>query len=158
LPAFGDVEVYDLWYENTAQEKFILNIAFGQSKYYVDSLSENTKRGLRQKVRRGECSSLAPVGYINNSRTKSIVVDKKRAPIIRRAFELYAQGNMSLEDVSDFLARGKILTRDGKRIHITRTTFILKNPFYIGLFRYAGEIYEGKHEPIIAKKLFDRAQ
>ncbi len=146
------------WYENTAQGKFMLNIAFGQSKYYVDSLSENTKRGLRQKVRRGEYPSLAPVGYINDPRTKTIMVDRKRAPIIRRAFELYAQGNMRLEDISDFLAREKILTRGGKRIHITRTTFILKNPFYVGLFRYAGEIYEGKHEPIIAKKLFDRVQ
>src|SRR3989339_2121349 len=42
------------WFEPTPQGKFMLSIAFGQSKYYVDSLSENTKRGLRQKVRRGE--------------------------------------------------------------------------------------------------------
>ena len=42
------------WFENTSQGKFMLSIAFGQSKYYVDNLSENTKRGLRQKVRRGE--------------------------------------------------------------------------------------------------------
>ncbi|MBU1449210.1 recombinase family protein [Patescibacteria group bacterium] len=35
------------WFEPTPQGKFMLNIAFGQSKYYVDSLSENTKRGLR---------------------------------------------------------------------------------------------------------------
>ncbi|MBI3273628.1 MAG: recombinase family protein, partial [Candidatus Colwellbacteria bacterium] len=146
------------WAENTSQGKFMLNIAFGQSKYYVDSLSENVKRGLRQKVRRGEYPSLAPVGYINDSRIKSVVVDKKRAPIIRKAFELYAQGDMRLEDISNFLAQQKILTRGGKRIHITRTTFILKNPFYTGLFRYAGEIYEGKHEPIIAKKLFDKVQ
>src|SRR3989344_1000499 len=38
------------WTDTTPQGKFMLNIAFGQSKYYVDSLSENTKRGLRQKV------------------------------------------------------------------------------------------------------------
>ena len=38
------------WFEPTPQGKFMLSIAFGQSKYYVDSLSENTKRGLRQKV------------------------------------------------------------------------------------------------------------
>ena len=38
------------WFESTPQGKFMLNIAFGQSKYYVDSLAENTKRGLRQKV------------------------------------------------------------------------------------------------------------
>ncbi len=146
------------WTENTSQGKFMLNIAFGQSKYYVDSLSENVKRGLRQKVRRGEYPSLAPVGYLNDSRIKSVVVDKKRAPIIRKAFELYAQGDMRLEDISNFLAQRGILSCGGKRIHITRTTFILKNPFYTGLFRYAGEIYEGKHEPIIAKKLFDKVQ
>ena len=35
------------WFENTPQGKFMLNIAFGQSKYYVDNLSENVKRGLR---------------------------------------------------------------------------------------------------------------
>jgi site-specific DNA recombinase len=79
-----------LWFENIPQGKFMLSIAFGQSKYYVDSLSENTKRGLRQKVRRGEYPSLAPVEYLNDPRTKSIIVDKKRAPIIHRAFELYA--------------------------------------------------------------------
>lgn len=39
-----------LWFENTPQGKFMLNIVFGQSKYYVDSLAENTKRGLRQKI------------------------------------------------------------------------------------------------------------
>ena len=54
------------WFESTPQGKFMLNIAFGQSKYYVDSLSENTKRGLRQKVRRGEYPSRAPLGYIND--------------------------------------------------------------------------------------------
>ncbi len=146
------------WFEPTPQGKFMLNIAFGQSKYYVDSLSENTKRGLRQKVKRGEYPSLAPVGYLNDRRIKSVVVDKKRAPIIRQAFELYAEGNHRLEDISDFLAQNNIVSKSGKRIHITRTTFILKNPFYTGLFRYAGEIYEGKHEPIIAKKIFDKVQ
>ena len=29
------------WFENTPQGKFILQVAFGQSKYYVDNLSEN---------------------------------------------------------------------------------------------------------------------
>jgi len=77
-----------LWFENTPQGKFMLNIVFGQSKYYVDSLSENTKRGLRQKVKRGEYPGPAPIGYINDSRTKTVVVDRKKAKIIRGAFEL----------------------------------------------------------------------
>ncbi|MBI4812196.1 recombinase family protein, partial [Candidatus Falkowbacteria bacterium] len=147
-----------VWFEPTPQGKFMLNIAFGQSKYYVDSLSENTKRGLRQKVRRGEYPSVAPIGYINDVRTKSIVVDRKKAKVIKAAFEFYATGNARLEDVSDFLAQRGIVSRGGKRIHKTRATFILSNPFYTGLFKYGGELHEGKYEPIIAKKIFDKVQ
>ncbi len=146
------------WFEPTPQGKFMLNIAFGQSKYYVDSLSENTKRGLRQKVRQGEYPSVAPIGYINDVRNKSIIVDRKKAKVIKAAFEYYATGNARLEDVSDFLAQRGILSRGGKRIHKTRATFILSNPFYTGLFRYSKELHEGKHEPIIAKKIFDKVQ
>ncbi|PIX61886.1 hypothetical protein COZ45_04210, partial [Candidatus Uhrbacteria bacterium CG_4_10_14_3_um_filter_41_21] len=136
----------------------MLNIAFGQSKYYVDSLAENTKRGLRQKVRRGEYPGLAPVGYINDVRTKTVVVDKKRSVIIRKAFTLYAKNNSRLEDISNFLAQSGIHSRNGKRLHRDRITFILSNPFYYGHFRYGGEIHEGKHQPVVSKKIFDKAQ
>ncbi len=146
------------WFEPTPQGKFMLNIAFGQSKYYVDSLSENTKRGLRQKVRRGEYPSVAPIGYINDVRNKSVIVDRKKAKVIKAAFEFYATGNARLGDVSDFLAQRGIMSRGGKRIHKTRATFILSNPFYTGLFKYGGELHEGKYEPIITKKLFDKVQ
>ena len=35
---------------------------------------------------------------------------------------------------------------------------LLQNPFYIGLMRYKSEIFEGTHEPILTKKLFDKCQ
>ena len=143
------------WFEPTPQGKFMLNIAFGQSKYYVDSLSENTKRGLRQKVRNGIWPGIAPVGYINDVRSKTIVVDKLKAPIIKQAFELYSKNESRLEDISHFLARNNIFSRNGKRIKRDRITYILSNPFYYGHFKFGGEIHEGKHEPLIAKKLFD---
>ena len=146
------------WFESTPQGKFTLSMAFVQSKYYVDSLSENTKRGLRQKVRMGIFPSQAPVGYLNDSRTKTIVMEKKKSRIVRLAFEKYVKGNQRLEDIANFLAKSGVTTRTGKRISKTKASFILSNPFYIGLFKYGGEIHEGKHEPIISKKLFDEAQ
>ncbi len=146
------------WFENTPQGKFSLSMAFVQSKYYVDSLSENTKRGLRQKVRMGIFPSQAPIGYMNDVRTKTIVVNRKQAKIIRLAFEKYVKGGQRLEDIANFLAKSGILTWNGKRISKTRTSFILSNPFYVGFFNYSGELHEGKHEPIISKKLFDEAQ
>src|SRR3990167_6395988 len=146
------------WFENTPPGQFSLSMAFVQSKCYVDSRSENTKRGLRQKVRMGIFPSQAPVGYLNDSRTKTIVVEKKKSKIVRLAWEKYVKGNMRLEDVSNFLAKSGVTTKTGKRISKTKASFILSNPFYIGLFKYGGEIHEGKHEPIISKKLFDEAQ
>ncbi|MCX6792335.1 MAG: recombinase family protein, partial [Candidatus Gottesmanbacteria bacterium] len=147
------------WFESTPQGKFMLNIAFGQSKYFVDSLSENTKRGLRQKVRRGELPSLAPVGYLNDPRTKTIVVDQKRAPIIKQVFAMFATGKYRIMDIADFLATNGLVSRNNKSYRIDRVSYqILSNPFYYGHFRYAGEIHEGTHEPLITKQLFDEVQ
>ena len=113
---------------------------------------------MRQKIKRGEYPGFAPIGYLNDSRIKSVVVDKKKSIIIRKSFELYAENNSRLEDVSNFLAQQGITTRSGKNLKRDRISFILSNPFYVGLFRYAGEIYEGKYQPIIAKKIFDKVQ
>ncbi|MCA9301728.1 recombinase family protein, partial [Candidatus Saccharibacteria bacterium] len=146
------------WFENTSQGKFMLSIAFGQSKYYVDNLSENTKRGLRQKVRRGEMPGLAPLGYINDVRSKSIIVDKRIAPLVLQAFELYAKGDQRLRDIADFLASKGIKTTGGLHLKKDQIAKMLTNPFYYGHFRYAGEVHEGKHAPIVSKKLFDEVQ
>ncbi len=58
------------WFDPTPQGKFMLSIAFGQSKYYVDNLSENIKRGHRQKLKNGLWPQMAPLGYLNNKEPK----------------------------------------------------------------------------------------
>lgn len=146
------------WFENTSQGKFMLSIAFGQSKYYVDNLSENTKRGLRQKVRRGEMPGRAPLGYINDVRTKTVAVDKRNAPLVVAAFELYAKGDKRLQDIADFLAVKGVKTKGGLPLKKDQITKMLTNPFYYGHFRYGGEVFEGKHTPIVPKRLFDDVQ
>ena len=145
------------WFESTPQGKFMLTIAFGQSKYFVDSLAENTRRGLRQKVRRGEFPGFAPPGYLNDSRTKTIVVDHRRAPIVHEMFEKFATGRYTFWDMAVFLSQHGITSKGGK-IMRDKASWMLANPFYYGHFRYAGEIHEGTHEPLVAKKLFDAVQ
>jgi site-specific DNA recombinase len=146
------------WFENTPQGKFMLSMAFSQSKYYVDALSENTKRGLREKVRRGEFPSVAPFGYLNDYRTKQIIVDRERAPIVKEMFERYATGTETLDTLRQFLSDRKKRSANDKLVGRSFVSRLLSNPFYYGHFRYNGEIHEGKHEPIISKKLFDEVQ
>ena len=55
----------------------MLSVAFGQAKYYTDNLRENILRGIRQKIRRGELSAKAPLGYFNEPRLRTIEPDKK---------------------------------------------------------------------------------
>ena len=154
----ADLKFQTFWFENTSQGKFMLNIAFGQSKYYVDNLSENTKRGLRQKVRRGEYPSNAPFGYYNDKRDKTIKIDKTLAPLAVAIFELYAKNESRFQDVSDYLYANGVKTKGGKPYKPDKVKKILTNPFYYGHFVYGGELHEGKHTPLISKKLFDEVQ
>ena len=146
------------WFDATPQGKFMLNIAFGQSKYYVDNLSENVKRGLRQKVRRGEQSGQAPTGYVNDKLNKKIIPDVDRFRLVRKMFEVYATGNYSLKDTRNLLSQKGLVSKNGKVLTVSNTQMILKNPFYYGMFLFNKELYQGKHEPMITKKLFDQCQ
>ena len=163
-----DLKFPHFWFENTPQGKYMLANEFNASKQYVDNLSLNTKRGLRQMVRDGRYPRGAPLGYYNDLRTKTIKIDRKTAPIVREAFELYARGDKRLDEIADFLYRGGIQTKQGmvrgkkttggKPHSRTRVTRMLSNPFYYGHFLYLGEVHEGRHTGIISKRLFDKVQ
>ena len=146
------------WFEPTPQGLFMLNIAFGQSKYFVDNLRENVKRGLRQKIRNGVWPGWAPVGYTNNPKTRDIDVDSDKSTKVKKIFEMYATGAYPLHSLANWCEKKKLLTNAGNKISLSNVQHILQNPFYIGLMRYKGEIFEGTHEPLITKKLFDLCQ
>ncbi len=147
------------WFENTPQGKFMLNIAFGQSKYYVDNLSENVRRGIRQKLSIGQYPGPAPIGYNNDLVTHTIVVDEACAPLVSRLFETFASGQYSIAQLRELSFSWGLVSRRSKRmLSSTETRRILTNPFYYGLIRYDGEVYKAAHKPIISKKTFDACQ
>ena len=135
----------------------MMSVELGMANEYVRQLSENTARGLRQKARNGDYPGLAPFGYINNPLIKKIAIHHKNAKLVKKIFELYATGNVRLEDLAKVLENGDVKSKNNNRVHISRISHIINNPIYYGHFRHAGEIYEGKHEPIISKDLFDKA-
>jgi DNA invertase Pin-like site-specific DNA recombinase len=147
------------WFENTPQGRFMLSIAFGQAKYYIDNLSENVKRGIRQKLRNGVFPSKAPLGYINEPKKKTIELDPKTAKLVRKAFQLFATGKYSYTDIDRFFFQNGIKHHSGnKYLHLERIRSLFKKTFYYGVFEYKGEIYQGIHKPLISKSLFDKCQ
>ena len=153
-----DLKFPTFWFENTPQGKFMLSIAFGQSKYYIDNLSENVKRGLRQKLRNGVWPLKAPIGYVNNPKTRGIDIDLIKSKAIEKAFSLFADGNKSFTDISRFLLGFGLTRKNGKPLHINQIKDTLTDKFYIGIMTFNGEYYDGTHLPIVDKELFQRVQ
>ncbi len=146
------------WFENTPQGKFMLNIAFGQSKYFIDNLSENVKRGIRQKLRRGEWPSFSPIGYVADPKSRQLIVDPVKGPGVRKLFEAHASGKHTLKDLQQLSAPWGLVSRKGRPLPVSLVQHILNNTFYYGLMRFKGELYPGIHEPLISKDLFERVQ
>jgi DNA invertase Pin-like site-specific DNA recombinase len=146
------------WFDNTPQGKFVLNMAFGQSKYYVDALSENVRRGIREKIRRGVYPHKPPLGYVNEPRLRTIEVHQQKAPLVRQLFETYATGRFNYDQMTAFAAEWGLLSHQEKPLARSLIPLILSDRFYIGFFKWRGEYHEGKHDRIISVELFERVQ
>ncbi len=146
------------WFEPTPQGLFMLQVAFGQSKYYSDNLQENIRRGMRQKLRRGEWLVKAPLGYVNNPRTRNIEPHPVISRVVQQAFEEYAKGTHGVVSLAQFLAHHGVSTKKGTPLGKASVTRMLTSRAYIGLVAHKGEWFPGSFAPIISPKLFEAVQ
>jgi DNA invertase Pin-like site-specific DNA recombinase len=146
------------WFEPTPQGLFMLQVAFGQSKYYSDNLSENVRRGIRQKLRRGEWPSKAPLGYVNNPKTRNIEPHSVKSKIIGRAFEEFSEGKYTLESLGKRLVEFGLESKNRTPLAKATIQRMLTNVVYIGLIKHGNEIYEGNYQPILSRQLFEAVQ
>ena len=153
-----DLKFPSFWFENSPQGKFVLNIAFGQSKYYVDNLSENVRRGLRTLLKNGVLPHKSPYGYLYHKQLKRHEIDHIKSKIIKKAFQKYGKGAWNQSQVRDFLFGNGYTRKNGKPLSLNNIYKLLTNKFYIGLFYFSGEIYQGNHQTFISKSLFESVQ
>ncbi len=146
------------WFEPTPQGLFMLQVAFGQSKYYSDNLAENIKRGIRQKLRRKEWLGLAPFGYQNNPHIRNIEPHPTEARIVRLAFEEYAKGAHSFVSLAQFLAELGVVSKNRTPLAKVSIKRLLTHRAYIGFVKHKGEWFDGNFEPILSPALFEAVQ
>ena len=146
-------------YESThlpSENAILLAVNFGSANQYSRDLSVNVKRGNREKLSRGEWPNHAPLGYLNNKETKTIIIDKERAKYVIKAFDLYSTGGYGVNEITSILYSEGFRTRSGHKVYRNQLERVLKNPFYTGLMLREGKLYEGKHEPLISKSTYDK--
>lgn len=134
------------------------------AKQYLNRLKEDGVNTWRYKLRNGEWSGKAYCGYKNvelEGKKRWIEVDEERAPLVSKAFELYATGNYSYEILAKKLADLGLTTDTQHPKPMYKNyldTQILNNPFYYGEMRYKGKLYKHGYECLIPKWLYDKCQ
>jgi DNA invertase Pin-like site-specific DNA recombinase len=122
--------------ESRSSEKFMHGIKVLMAKNYIDNLSEETRKGMKEKAEQGFWPSVAPLGYRNVTQAdgkKIIEPDETAAPLIQKLFEWYARGDISLKEVTKKArAAGLAFRKSGARIPRSSIAAILHNRIYTG--------------------------
>lgn len=159
-----DLKFATFSFENNPQGKFMLSITFGYSKYYVDSLSENIRRGNRTKAEKGWLPSRPPIGYLTDRDTKVVVADPERFARIQEIWRLMLTGSYSPQRIQSIAANEwGLRTPQRKRLggnplSLSAIYRLLTNRFYAGIIVWEGRTIVGKHRPAISMDEFDRVQ
>ncbi len=134
---------------NTEKNSYVANMPVKFAKHLSETISKKTVSGMLEKAEKGIYPSKPPLGYINNVLTKTIEFDNVKAPKIKEVFENLANGKTAYEDLDN------IATNLG----ISKNTLYrtIRNPFYYGDFIFNEKQYHGKHNPLISKETWEKA-
>lgn len=142
----------------------MMSVELGMANQFIRDLTENTKRGLRAKLEKGWFPGTAPLGYLNNKfkerGEKDIIKDPERFNLVRKLWDILLGGQYSIQKIAEIGEKelGLKSKRMAKGLHKSKFYELFTNPFYYGCFKYAGVLYEGKHEAMISEDEFYRAQ
>lgn len=160
------IRTFGQTFSNSPNEKFLLMILCSQAKLENDNRGINVKRGLRARCERGLWPTCPPTGYFKEKRVDhkgQCLVDPERGHVIRQMFEKVAYEKWSGRKLYNWLRFDlNFRTALGKKhLSLGNIYRLLENTFYYGPFEYprgSGNWYQGKHEPLITKELFDLVQ
>jgi DNA invertase Pin-like site-specific DNA recombinase len=145
-----------------SSEKFMHGIKVLMAKNYIDNLSEEARKGMQEKAEQGLWPTVAPLGYRNVAGAdgkKIIEPDPESAPIISRLFEWYATGTLSLKEAAQKArAAGLVYRKSGAPVPVSTVHATLRNRLYMGEFEWNGRVYQGKHQPLVTRDLWERVQ
>lgn len=153
--------------------RFTFTLLGTVSELERDNIAENVYLGERKRAEDGYANVGRVIGYdpgIDENGKHSLVINVKEAKIIKRIFEMYANGH-GYKYIASQLNQSGYKTKANNPFSITAIKTIIDNPLYVGKVRYAryrnwekkhrkGEntdnmvLVDGKHEAIIDETLW----
>jgi site-specific DNA recombinase len=139
------------------------------AEFYSRNLATEVIKGSVQKAKNGGTPGKAPVGYlnvrhmVNGVESRTVEIDPVRGPLMAWAFEAYATGEWTIRRLLAELTRRGLTTAPGPRsparpLRVSHLHTLLRHPYYVGIVRYQGVLYPGKHEALVDKETWQRVQ
>ena len=157
LPAGADlVSLTESFDTQTAFGKATISLFSTMAQVERDQIRERLAVGREARAREGKYhGGSRPVGY--RYENGKLVPDEYEAMIVRKIFEMYAAGSSAYGIARDLNAAG-LIRHNGKVWARSHLANVLKRRVYIGEIQFHDEVFEGQHEAIIDRELFDRVQ
>jgi DNA invertase Pin-like site-specific DNA recombinase len=150
---------------STAMGRFVMDIIQRIAQLESEQIGERVYTGMEQKARTpaeqlggGRHPYLGfahPYGY-NYSKGR-LTVNEEEAKYVRFIFQEYV-GGKTLDHICRRLNEMGVPTKKGKKWAKYTISKILKNPLYAGYLEWNGIIKKNKHEAIIDKETYNKAQ
>ena len=157
--------------ENLGDDKMSILIEAlieAMDEYYSINLAEEVKRGMTERVSRGEAVTAPAYGYdIENGK---YIINATEAEIVKRIFTQFSNRTGTVTIARNLNGLG-IRTKRGKLWENRSIQYILHNPVYIGKIRWNPEgitglnyehnsimLIDGIHEPILPQALWEEVQ
>ena len=153
---------------STSMGRLTLNMLLSFAQFEREMVSDRTRDKMRAARRRGKWTGGMPrLGYDVAPEGRRLVVNQEEAEQVRAIFSLYAE-NPSLVAVSQELNRRgwrrkswktkKGRWRAGKPWDVANLRRMLTDPLYCGRMTLGTETFQGEHEAIVPKALFQKVQ
>ena len=151
LPSYG-VKVISMTEElrtENPMDRMMLTMNAAMNQYEREVIRMRMSSGMAERVKNGlwPGGGNIPVGYHYDRNDGILHIDADKAALVRDAFRLYLKG-YSCNRIANILGFSCEKAVDNA----------LKRKTYIGLIEYKGNVYKGKHEPIIDEEIFYMTQ
>lgn len=150
-----EIKTYEKCYLPT-DNVLLMYVELGMANQFLLDLSTNVKRGNRAKLEKGGWTGVAPFGYLNNKADKTVYPDPEKSFLVVKAFELLGGGIYSLKEIAEILYKQGLRSKSGNKIHKSLLYRTITNPFYTGVIRVQGKLYQGSHKPLVSRALFEK--
>ena len=137
----------------------LFSVETWMSNQFILDLKKNVKRWMDSKTERWVFCWKAPEWYINNKLEKTIDVNEKTFPLVRKMWDLMLTGNYQVPQVVNIAnEEWWYRNKQGKKLVLSSMYRLFTNPFFTWDFLRKGEIKKGTHEPMITYIEFQRVQ